>query len=233
MAINVTCPGCLKRFSVADQHAGKKGPCPNCKKVIEIPKAEDAVVIHAPTHGPKDAQGREVLKTFKRRDTVFDPLVATGVGIVVLLTLLGAFLLRGSAHANDWPALAGGSILLGPLLAWAGYAFLRDPELEPYTGAALWIRAAAAGLVFALCWGIYVFLAEQLGVSEWRTEGLEIWQASVIAIIAVGIGTFASVVALDLEPMMAFLHCGMYFVVTVLLRWIMQLPPLPGLVIDS
>ncbi|MEQ8846383.1 hypothetical protein [Botrimarina sp.] len=233
MAINVTCPGCLKRFQVADQHAGKKGPCPNCKKIIEIPKAEDAVVIHAPTHGPKDAQGREVLKTFKRRDAVFDPLVATGVGVVVLLTLLAAFLLRGSDPANDWPVLAGGSILLGPLLAWAGYAFLRDSELEPYTGVALWLRATATGLVFALCWFLYFYLADQLGVSEWRVEGLEMWQAGVAAAIAIGIGTFASVVALDLEPMMAFLNCGFYFVVTVLLRWIMQLPPLPGLMTDA
>jgi hypothetical protein len=39
MPIPVTCPGCKKSFNVSDQHAGKKGNCPNCKAVIAIPKA--------------------------------------------------------------------------------------------------------------------------------------------------------------------------------------------------
>ncbi len=41
MPIQVTCPGCLKRFTVADKHAGKQGPCPACKKPITIPKLEE------------------------------------------------------------------------------------------------------------------------------------------------------------------------------------------------
>ena len=67
MPINVTCPGCLKRFSVADKFAGKQGPCPKCKKIITIPKKEDQVVIHAPDHseaGAVGAGGRHVLKTY-------------------------------------------------------------------------------------------------------------------------------------------------------------------------
>src|SRR5690242_1157028 len=35
--ISVNCPGCGKRFSVAAQHAGKKGKCKSCGQVIEIP----------------------------------------------------------------------------------------------------------------------------------------------------------------------------------------------------
>lgn len=230
MAINVTCPSCLKRFTVADKFGGQTGPCPNCKKPITIPKADEGVVIHAPTaEGPTDAKGRAVLKTVRRRDGAFDPLVATGVGIVALLSLLVAFALRGSASANSWPVLAGGAGLLGPLVAWAGYGFLRDSELEPYRGGALWMRAAAAGLVFAVAWFVYYHLAGQLGGEDWQTAGLQPWQMLVAAGVAMGIATFASFVALDLEPFMGFFHAALFFVVTVLLRVVMALPALPGL----
>ena len=46
MAIQVICPGCMRRFEVADRFAGKKGPCPRCGHIIEIPKEQ--VVVHAP-----------------------------------------------------------------------------------------------------------------------------------------------------------------------------------------
>lgn len=234
MAINVTCPSCLKRFTVADKFAGQTGPCPKCKKPITIPAAEE-VVIHAPEHdGPVGKDGKSVLKTAKRKDGAFDPLVATGVSIVVLLTLVAAFLLRSQPEtANSWPVLAGGSILLGPLLAWAGYGFLRDAELEPYRGGELWMRASIAGLVFAIGWFVYHVIAGQVGDTEWQTAGLEMWQMGLAACIAVGIATFGSFVTLDLEPFMGFFHCTLYFLVTVFLRFVMALPPLPGLVGDS
>ena len=174
MAIHVTCPSCLKRFTVADEHAGKTGPCPSCKKPITIPKADEAVVIHAPKpDGPTDAKGRSVLKTARRSDAKFDPLVATGVAVVCLLTLLGAVLMRGNvSDAEHWPILAGGAVLLGPLLAWAGYGFLRDQELEPHAGVTLWVRSAIAGAVFAVSWLVYMTLALQLGDTDWQTVGL-------------------------------------------------------------
>lgn len=230
MAINVTCPSCLKRFTVAEEHAGKTGPCPACKKPITIPAADEGVVIHAPTpEGPTDAKGRQVLKTAKRKDTSFDPLVATGVAIVALLTLLVAFVVRGSEQANSLPILAGGSIVLGPLLAWAGYGFLRDQELEPHRGGALWGRAVVAGLVFALTWYVYHLIAGQLGGEEWQANGLETWQMLFAAAVAIGIGTFGAFVALDLPAEMGFLLCALYYVVTVTLRVVMALSALPGL----
>src|SRR5258708_9739278 len=82
MPIQVTCPGCLKRFSVADKFAGQKGPCPKCKQIITIPKKQDEVIIHAPDHsetGHVDASGRNVLKNYKRMDTKFQPLLFTAV----------------------------------------------------------------------------------------------------------------------------------------------------------
>ena len=105
MPINVTCPGCLKRFSVADKFAGQKGPCPKCKAVITIPKKEDEVVIHAPDHseaGAVGAGGRHVLKTYKRKDTKFQPLVFTAVIGSVLVALLIALVIRSAGAPEMW-----------------------------------------------------------------------------------------------------------------------------------
>src|SRR5215213_1236331 len=139
MPIQVTCPGCLKRFSVADKFAGQKGPCPKCKQIILVPKKEDELIIHAPDHseaGSVDASGRNVLKTYKRKDTKFQPLLFTAVIGAVLVALLIALVIRSSGPPATWlKALAAG--LLGPPLAWAGYTFLRDPELEAHHGSGL------------------------------------------------------------------------------------------------
>src|SRR3954451_18578949 len=127
MPIQVTCPGCLKRFSVADKFAGQKGPCPKCKQIIIIPKKEDEIVIHAPDHseaGAVGVGGRNVLKTYKRKDTKFKPLVFTSVIGSVLLALLVALVLRSTDKGNvDQLFLAAGAIVLGPPIAWAGYTF--------------------------------------------------------------------------------------------------------------
>lgn len=232
MAITVVCPGCMKRFSVGDQHAGKQGPCPQCKTVIDIPKLEDAVVIHAPDDGgPKDAKGRSVLKTTKTKDAKFNPMVAGGIAGVVLLVLLAAFLMRGTEAAGSTVLLAGGAVLLGPILAFAGYGFLRDQELEPYRGTELAIRAVACGLVFAAGWGIYSLLGYQM-LGEWPIEKLEIFHMLIAAGAAVGIATFGSYVAMDLEPTSGIVHCALFFLVTVLLRVVMGLPAVPGLVTE-
>ena len=40
--IDFRCPNCSKKVSVADEHAGKRGKCPQCKQVMVIPSsAED------------------------------------------------------------------------------------------------------------------------------------------------------------------------------------------------
>jgi cation transport ATPase len=233
MPIQVTCPNpkCLTRFNVADKFAGQKGPCPKCKTVITIPKKEEEVVIHAPEHseaGAIGAGGRHALKTYKRTDTKFQPLVFTGVVGFVLVALLVALVLRSTGDREMW-MLAAGAIILGPALAWAGYPFLRDAELEGYQGSSLVIRSVACGLVYALLWGIYVFVGNQLWGADAMKSGLEIYQLVIMAAAVLGIGTFAAYVSLDLEPGSAFFHCAMYFAVTVLLRLVAGLAALPGL----
>jgi hypothetical protein len=231
MPINVTCPGCLKRFSVAEKFAGKQGPCPNCKKTITIPKLEDQVVIHAPVHseaGAIGAGGRHVLKTYRWKDTKFQPLVFAGVIGFVLVALLIALVLRTSGDIDLWLKVAA-AVLLGPPIAWAGYTFLRDPEFEAYQGTNVILRALACGLVYALLWGVFWFLGERFFGADAVKKGLEIWQMVVLIIPVFAAGTLAAYASFDLDPGSAFFHCALYFAITVLLRLIAGLPAVPGL----
>jgi len=233
MPIQVTCPNpkCLTRFSVADKYAGQKGPCPKCKTVITIPKKEDEVVIHTPVHseaGAVDASGRNVLKTYKRKDTKFQPLLFTGVIGAVLVALLIALVIRSSGPPELWlKALA--AAVLGPPLAWAGYTFLRDAELEAHTGASLIIRSVACGLVYAALWGLYWFLGERFFGPDAMKKGLQIFQMLVLIVPVFAAGTLAAFASFDLDPGSAFFHCALYFAVTVLLRLVAHMPAVPGL----
>jgi hypothetical protein len=231
MAINVTCPGCHTRFTVADKFAGKEGPCPKCKAKITIPRPEDAVVIHSSEHseaGAVGTSGRHALKTYKRQDTKFQPLLFAAVAGVVLLTLLVALVIRGQAATLKWLTPLG-AVLLGPPLAWAGYTFLRDDELEGYHGTSSAIRSLVCGLVYALLWGVYLFVGQQLFGADAFTKGLEIYEMLILGGLALGIGTGAAYVSFDLDPGSAFFHAALYFAVTVLLRLVAGLSALPGL----
>ncbi len=231
MAINVTCPGCFTKFTVADKFAGQKGPCKKCKTIIEIPKLEDQIVIHAGEHeaGAVGVSGRHVLKTYKRTDTKFQPLVFAAVIGVVLVMLLVALVLRGTETRNNLLVLGTGAVLLGPMLAWGGYTFLRDDELEGYTGPNLWLRSLAAGLGYALLWGVYLFIGGQWFGSDALAKGLEIWQMMVLFVPIAAMGTMTAYVAFDLDPGSGFFHWALYFAVTVLLRLVIGLTAIPGL----
>lgn len=235
MAIQVICPNpkCLTRFKVADKFAGQKGPCPKCKTVITIPKKEEEVVIHAPEHseaGAVGAGGRHALKTYKRKDTKFQPLIFTTVIASVLVALLIALVLRSTdkGNVNIW-ILVAGAMVFGPPLSWAGYTFLRDPELEAYSGVPVLIRSLACGLVYALLWWVFAFLGGRFFGPDAMTKGLEIWQMVVLIIPVFAAGTLAAFASFDLDPGSAFFHCAMYFAVTVILRLVAALPAVPGL----
>lgn len=231
MAINVTCPGCMKRFSVDDKFAGKTGPCPKCKVQITIPKKEDEVIIHAPEHseaGAIGAGGRHVLKTYKRKDTKFQPLVFTAVAGFVLVALLVALVARSAGMHETWLKVLA-AVVLGPPLAWGSYTFLRDAEFEGHNGLNLVLRAIACGLVYALMWGIYTFLATQFFGPTALTKGLEIWQMVVLLVPVFAAGTLAAYASFDLDPGSAFFSCAMYFAITVVLRLVAGMSALPGL----
>lgn len=232
MAIQVTCPGCLKRFSVGDQHAGKQGPCPSCKQVIQIPKLEEQVVIHeAPPEGPVDSKGRSLFKTDRRTDAKFSPLVAGAAVAVVLLSVFAALLLKSKVAANETSSyliLGAIAAVLGPIIVRGGYMFVRDDELEPYRGSSLWIRVIACGLVFAVAWFLYGFLLSRLTSPDDIAKGLQMWEFwPVVIMFMVGMG--AGMVALDLQPANAVMLFMFFFLATATLRLIAGLQFVPGL----
>lgn len=233
MPIQVTCPGCLTKFNVGDQHAGKTGACPKCKGPIQIPAKSDEVIIHAPEleAGAKDAKGRNVLKPIKRQETKFSSNIFIAVAGGTLLAIAVAWLM-GTQYSDQGPPtwfLALGAAILGPPLAYAGYTFLRDDELGVYEGTAVLIRALSCGLVYAFLWGVYVYVGWNVYGDDAFTKGLEMVQLSILIGIVAGLGTFAAYVSFDLEPISAFFHFALYFLVTVGLRFVMGLPFLPGM----
>lgn len=232
MPIPVTCPKCHTRFKVGDQHAGKTGPCPKCKNPIKIPDAGDEVVIHAPEleAGAKDATGKNVLKPVKRKETKFslNVTVAT-IGLVILSVAIAWMMGRTDLGENQFWVLAGGAVLLGPLLAYAGYTFLRDDELGVFDTSSAVIRSVGCGLVYALLWGVYIFLGSQIFGDESFEQGLEMVQIVGLGVVAMGIGTFAAFVSFDFEPITGFFHYMLYLLVTIGLRAVMDLPYIPGM----
>jgi predicted Zn finger-like uncharacterized protein len=234
MAIQVICPGCHTRFRVSDKHAGKEGACPKCKGTIRVPKRSEEVVVHAPEHserGTLDAQGRSVLKPIARKDTKFRPLVLVAAVAAVGIVFAAAWMLRGKVNTTDGASdsfmalvLALGAVGLGPPLAWVGYSFLRDPELEAYQGKALLLRSLICGLVYALLWGVFGYVKGRIWVDVAAGESLELYQIGILAIPFLGVGTLAAYASLDLEPMNGFFHYTFYLLFTILLRMTMALP---------
>jgi hypothetical protein len=218
MPIQVTCPGCHKRFSVSDKFAGQKGPCPQCKAIIQVPTKAEEVVVHAPQEfGPKDATGRGVLKPISRKETKFSTTVAVAIGASVVVVVVLALLLRTYGGEVPMPILGVAAFLLGPPLAYAGYSFLRNDELEPHRGRSLLIRSLICGAVYAGLWGLYA-----LGIHVlYEGERFELFQLMFVVPILAAIGAATAFASFDLDFGSGLIHYSFYLLVTVLLRMIM------------
>lgn len=231
MAIQVTCPGCLKRFSVSDKFAGKTGPCPSCQKTIKIPEKSDEVVIHAPEDkGPKDSKGRSVLKPIRRSEVKLSPVTIAIVAVSCVAVLAIAIGLGLSGGSPPTPLLAIASIALAIPLAFVGYWFLRDDELDAYVGKPLYGRLAICASIFAATWAIYAWGPTYLLELDSMAEISGLTLAVMIPILLV-IGTVASVLIFELEIGTGLAHYAFYFIVTFVLAWLAGTPlaePLSG-----
>lgn len=224
MAIQVICPGCHQRFSVSDKFAGQKGPCPKCKKEIEIPAAGDDVKVHAPEgFGPKDSQGRQVLKPIFREETKISSVQLVGIIGSIVVVLVVAMVIRMQAYpVADFPVflLIGGAVLLGPALAYAAYTFMRDQETEPFRGQELMIRVAICGLLYAATWGVYFLI----GLADVEIS----MTASIVGIvIMIGLGGGIAFVSFDMDYLMGTMHYGLFLIACIVLRCIVGLGPIP------
>lgn len=216
MPIQVTCPKCFKRFQVSDKFAGKTGPCPNCKHQIRVPDKSEEVVIHAPDDGaPKDKTGTSVLKPLKRTETdvTRKGLLITAGAVLAAIGIALAFRFTGGAPL--WAAVAG-AILLGPPLAWAGYTFVRDSELEPYMGTDLRNRVLILSAILAALWLVYAFVPSYINDLDSPNEMSFLW-FGIIFCVMVGTGAVASMASFELEFPSGLAHAGLYFIVTTVL----------------
>ncbi|GMQ80218.1 MAG: hypothetical protein BMS9Abin04_172 [Planctomycetia bacterium] len=224
MAINVTCPGCHTRFKVNDKFGGKKGPCPKCKQIIQVPSADEKVVIHAPEHsevGARGAKGQLVLKPITREKARFHPVMAVVVGGLFLTVLVVAVSLRG-ADEMQGPFLVLGAILLAPPLAMGGYSFLRNDELEPHRGLALVVRTLICSAVYAAIWAAYSWFCYRF----FGGSPLEIWQVLFAGLIFLPLGGITALACYDLDFGNGVVHYSFYLLVTVILRLAMGLTPI-------
>ncbi len=215
MPISVTCPGCLSRFTVSDKYAGKKGPCPKCKKDLIVPDKSQEVVIHAPEIGPKDSKGVSVLKPLKRAEFKLSKIEII-VGAILTVASVGLAIFARTGFAEPpWLLSAFGVISLAFPLAWVGYSFFHDDELQEYSGQERSTRVGICALVFAVTWGLYWFLANYMGNKT--LADVDAVQFAIFLAVMFVIGSLGSLAAMDLEFGQALLHYSMYFAATFLL----------------
>jgi hypothetical protein len=219
MSILVVCPGCHRRFQVSDKFAGKSGACPKCKAAIEVPSKEEEVQVHAPTEfaeGGRGTTGKLITKPIARTETRIPPLAAVAIGGVTLTVLLVAWLAGDLIRSSPRVRIVG-LLLLSPLLVVAAYSFLRDDELEPYRGTALYLRSAICALSYVVLWGIFGHLSGTV-----LTGDLWQWFFAVPPFLVAG--TLIALGCLDLDFGSGFFHYAFYVLVTALLGWVAGIP---------
>ena len=220
MPIQITCPGCLSRFAVSDKYAGKKGPCPKCKKEILIPEKSAEFKIHSPeVSGPKDSKGVSVLKPIERKEfKVAKWLWAVwGLGLVIVLGI--AIGVRVSDSPPPTAILVLGALVTAPALVILGYTFLRDDELGGYEGQEYWIRVGICSAIYAGTWLLYFGLAQFFDhpvLAEISTVEMIIY---IVAML--GIGATAAIMIFELETFQGVMHYLIYFAITFILCMIM------------
>jgi len=216
MAIIVVCPGCRKSFKVSEKFAGKSGPCPNCKRTLQVPTKDQEVKIHAPeafASGGKSVEGKLITKPIARTSAKFQPvtmaLISASVIVVLAATWIGG---RAGLFAHG-AAVAIGLLLVSPPLVMAAYETLRDDELEPYRGRALYLRSTACALAYVALWAVFSLLSSRGVVTG------DLWNWLFIAPPFVVVGGLIATAAFDLEFGDGVLHFCFYLVATLALRW--------------
>jgi hypothetical protein len=219
MAIDVTCPGCFKRFQVSDRYAGMKGPCPSCNVIINIPKHK--LKIDEPDDYVSEGKllkGRAILKPIDRKVAVIEGrewaiMALCVVGVFGLAMLVGRF----SADIGVWPVRAiaffgTAGVAFGTTIF--GYILLRSgDELEYYEGPDLYQRAGMCAGAYTLLWMILEMVISYVGAQQ-NTIVLVFYLVPFIAL-----GIIAAAALFDLDFTVATCHYFIFFFAIIFLRW--------------
>jgi hypothetical protein len=216
MSIIVVCPGCRKSFKVSDKFAGKSGPCPSCKRTLQVPEKSQEVKVHAPEEfagGGKGVSGKLVIKPESFRPTKLEPVKAVLIAASVLIALAVAWVGGRTKLFDSMIVTTVALVVVSPPLVVAAYSVLRDDELEPYGGKELYIRSSCCALGYVALWGLFALL-----VSRGLISG-ELWTWIYVAPPFVLTGGLFSLAALDLDFGDGMFHYGFYLIATMILRW--------------
>ncbi|MDO5554692.1 MAG: hypothetical protein Q4G68_13115 [Planctomycetia bacterium] len=218
MAINVICPGCMTRFQVSDRFAGKKGPCPKCGHIIEIPK--EKLVVHAPediTSGGKTFKGGSSIRPILQSRFVFSvrQLSIALTGVVLVLALAWSMSLWPASLAKNITGMVG-CTAVGFCLVAFGYMMVREEDdLEILLGHELHRRSLYTAVCFALSW-----LALE-GIISYMSPGPFV----VIYLVPIAIlGAAAAVIIFDTDVNKAGLLYAFFLIAVVILRGLMFAP---------
>jgi hypothetical protein len=87
MPIDFTCPHCGKQTTVADQFAGRTGPCAGCGQTITIPTAAVAPAFTdaGPAPLPKSSSNRWLIPLIVIAATIAPLLICGGLLAALLL----------------------------------------------------------------------------------------------------------------------------------------------------
>ena len=184
----------------------------------------DEVIIHAPPDdSPKDSKGRSILKPIERQET---RVSRKGIIVTVVAAVLAIGVAVGLGLTGGAPLAARilGAIALAPPLVWAGYAFARDQELEPYRGRELMVRVAVLSAILAALWLVFAWVPTYLDLIKSPAE-MGLLAAAIMMAIVLGLGALAAMVVFELEFVGGLTQAGLYFVVTLLLAYLAAVPP--------
>lgn len=242
MAIQVTCTGCKTRFKVSEQFAGKKGPCPKCKAVIQIPTKDQEVVIHGSpgavsVDGGKTGGGsRAIPQPIFREDKGVSPL-AIGIGVgsfvaIVVATVAMRYVLfepilnkRGLEIGWGYPlwAMAMGAFLVGIPTSYYGFRALETADIEKMPVNEALIRSLIASACYAILWClVWVFKVYVFG---YEGQSLPLPQVAIYAPAMVLVAGVVAMASFNLDYVKGLLHGGLYVALCVALRLIMGLGP--------
>ncbi len=215
MSIHVICPGCMTQFEVSDRFAGKKGPCPKCGHIIEIPKQN--VTIVSPDElvvDGKKVQNPDHIRPIEQKSYSFTAS-AILVNLSVLTAVLAVALVFHFVHFLPLAIPVGVALVLAvayPLMKY-GYMTFRDPnDLEIFLGGQLGKKSILGAAVLLALWLVYELILYYL-----NPGGMALAYLVPVALFA----AFVPIVIFDMDFTDALAVAVVFLLAVILLRGLM------------
>ncbi len=205
----------MTQFEVSDRFAGKKGPCPKCGHIIEIPKAN--VTIVSPDElvvDGKKVQNPDLIRPIEQKSYSFTGR-AIAVNLAVLTAVLAVAVVFHFVHFLPLAIPVG--VLLGlavafPLMKY-GYMTFRDPnDLEIFLGGQLGKKSILGALILIALWGLY-----ELVLLYMNPGGMALAYLVPVAVFA----AFVPVVLFDMDFTDSLAVAVVFLLAVILLRGVM------------